>query len=81
MAVMQSEEAREDAEMVAEERGGELADVEAALEEMEAQEAEALDLLRNDRDVRDVRNIPSGYLHHTVFGHVMVRRCLSVQTL
>ncbi len=52
---LQSEEAREEAEMLAEERGGELADVEAALEEMEAQEAEALNLLRNDRDVRHVR--------------------------
>ena len=57
--VPQSEEAREDAEALAEERGGELGDVEAALEEMEAQEAEALDLLRNDRDVRHVRKEPT----------------------
>ena len=56
MAVpVQSEEAREDAEALAEERCRELADVEAALEEMEAQEAEALDLLRNDGEVRHVR--------------------------
>ena len=54
-ALAQSEEAREDAELIAEERGGEFADAEAALDELEAQEAEALDLLRGVADVQNVR--------------------------
>ena len=53
----QSEEAREDAEAIAEERCAEFADAEAALDELEAQEADALELLRGDVDVRHVRQL------------------------
>ena len=81
---LQAEEMRDDAEAVAAERGEELADVEAALEELEAQEAEALDLLRSVDDVQRVHiaarlvpvlsctqsyvNLSHGAAKHTEYG-------------
>ncbi len=65
----QSEEAREDAEAIAEERGAELADAEAALDELEAQEAEALELLRGVADVQHVRHCRVHGVNERVHGN------------